>query len=108
MLPNMDLSRTDNYHDYYGPTATPHMSPRRRSPHSSCLESIYNIQTAFFPRSKLEPTTTDGYQEELIRTLTSAHTLAAENIYVAQTKHKKYHDKHAKRVLYSIGEWILI
>ena len=43
-----------------------------------------------------------------MRSLACARTLAAENIRVAQTKYKKYYDKHAKLISYSIGEWILI
>ena len=41
-----------------------------------------------------------------MQTLTS--TLAADKIRVVQIKYKKYYDKHAKPILYSIGEWTLI
>ena len=88
---------------------TPHESTKEKP---SFLLFGVNLQSpnkaAFLSPFKLEPTSIEGYQEELMQTLTSACTLAAENIRVAQTKYKKYHDKHAKPVSHSIAEWILI
>ena len=77
------------------------MSLRRRNPHSSCLELTYNLPL------KLHSSHLSLLLLKNIKKghLTSARTLPAENICVAQMK---YYDKHARPISYSIGEGILI
>ena len=90
----------------------------RNTPHESTKEKpsflLFGVdlqsatEAAFLPPARLEPASTEGYREDLMRSLTSARMLAADNIRVAQSKYKKSYDKRARPVSYSIGEWILI
>jgi len=90
----------------------------RNVPHESTGEKPsfllfgWDLQTpteaAFVKSSQLTPTSAEGYREQVILSLTSAHKLAAESIKRAQEHYKNLYDWKTKQVDYQVGDWVFI
>ena len=65
-------------------------------------------EAALLPPSALQPVAVEDYREELILSLSSARSTAAECIQKAQAKYKAQYDRKATSRTYRPGEWILV
>ena len=66
------------------------------------------IEAALLPPPALQPVDVEDYREELILSLSSARSTAAECIQKAQAKYKAQYDRKATSRTYRPGEWILV
>ena len=66
------------------------------------------LESALSSLSLLEPTELSDNREELVLSLSTARKLAASQIWKAQAKYKKHHNKKAKLGTFKIGEWVLV
>ena len=68
----------------------------------------YPTQAALLPLSTLQWTDTEDYHEELVLSLTSARSLAAESIKSSQKKYKEQFDRKARDWNYKAGDLVLV
>ena len=65
-------------------------------------------EAALLPCTPLEPTTVTDYREQVILSLSTARSLAAESIRKAQKKYKALYDRKTAPVHLQVGDWVLV
>ena len=90
----------------------------RNTPHESTREKpsflLFGLdcrsptEAAYLPVHPLLETNVTDYRQELMKSLTSARTLANQNIQSAQEHYKNQYDKKADPAEYKIGEWVMV
>ena len=90
----------------------------RNTPHESTREKpsflLFGLdcrsptEAAYLPVDSLLETDVTDYRQELMMSLTSARTLAIQNIQNAQERYKNQYDKKADPVEFKVGEWVMV
>ena len=90
----------------------------RNTPHESTREKpsflLFGLdcrsptEAAYLPVHSLLETDVTDYRQELMMSLTSARTLAVQNIQNAQEHYKNQYDKKADPVEFKVGEWVMV
>ena len=90
----------------------------RNTPHEATQEKpsflLFGIDcksptaATLLPPEPLEPAEVSDYRQELVLSLSSARTLAANSIKKAQRRYKAQYDKKTRPVHHRVGDWVLV